>query len=561
MIKKGIVLIILSLLLLSACQKSNDEHEAGKFPYEIAPGENEILAKGYVFNDVNMNRLRDEGESGIEGVAVSNGEDVVITKEDGYYGLPVDDDAIVFCIKPRDWMTPLNADNIPQFYYIHKPNGSPEYFEYAGVAPTGDLPEEINFPLYSEKGKSDYKIVVFGDPQPYSLEDVDFIAEDIVQELVDQKDLEFGVTMGDIVGNELTLFNPLNQVISKVGIPWYYVLGNHDVNYDAENDELSDETFESIYGPATYAFVYGDVHFIIVDDVIHIREDEKSRYVGGLREDQLIFVENYLKTVSKEDLIVLNMHIPLAQHGDWFRNQDQKRLFEMLKDFPYTLSISAHSHTQNNGFFHEDSSDWQRSIPHHHFNVGTTSGSWWNGMRNEDDIPHTMMKDGTPNGYAFISFKGSEYIIDWKVAGSPQEHRMNIYIPREIYAGALDSIEIAVNYFMGSEQTEVEYRIKDFSSWQPMTKTLMRDPYYEKLVKRWEFIQKEELVKKWESDPEFNDEPFPGSLLRGRRASTHIWTANIDRDLQPGEYVIEVQVKDRYNRTFQDYQLMRVSER
>ncbi len=557
--KDYIALIIMLIALYLFCQPGN-KLVASDFPFQIAPGENEILAEGYVFHDANENGVRDKGEKGIKGVAVSNGEDVVITNEAGYYGVPVDDDAIIFCVKPRDWMTPVNADNIPQFFYIHKPKGSPAHFKYAGVAPTGDLPQEVNFPLYPEKGKSAYKMVVFGDPQPYSLEDVDFVAEDIVQELVGQKDLEFGMTMGDIVGDDLTLFNPLNRVISKVGIPWYYVLGNHDMNFDAETDELSDETYERIYGPTTYAFVYGDVHFIVVDDVIHIREGEKTRYVGGLREDQLIFVENYLKTVSKEDLIVLNMHIPLAQHGDWFRNQDQKRLFDMLKPFPHTLSISAHSHTQNNGFFHQDSSDWQRPLPHHHFNVGTTSGSWWNGMRDEQDIPHTMMRDGTPNGYAFISFKGTEYIIDWKVAGSPAEHRMNIYIPRGIVAGAADTVQIAVNYFMGSEQTKVEYRIKDVSDWQPMKQTLMYDPYYEKLARRWEFLKKQESAKKWKADPDFAKEPYPGTPLPRKQKSTHIWTANLIKDLEAGEYVVEVRVRDRYNRTFLDFQLMRVGK-
>jgi hypothetical protein len=549
------------LLLLLACQSSDTAHVPADFPYKITPGENEQLAKGYVFDDANKNGIRDAGEDGIAGVAVSNGQDVVITNDEGYYGLPVDDDAIIFCVKPRDWMTPVDADNLPQFYYIHKPNGSPPHFKYAGVAPTGDLPEEINFPLYPYKGKSNYKMVVFGDPQPYSLEDIDFIAEDIVQELVGHKDLEFGMTMGDIVGDNLTFFSPLNRVISKVGIPWYYVMGNHDINYDAENDELSDETYERIYGPATFAFVYGDVHFIVVDDVIHFREGEKTRYVGGLREDQLVFVANYLKTVSKEDLIVLNMHIPLAQHGDWFRNQDQKRLFDMLKEFPYTLSISAHSHTQNNGFFHQDSSDWQRSEPHHHFNVGTTSGSWWKGMRDENDIPHTMMRDGTPNGYAFIHFKGAEYIIDWKVAGSPREHRMNIFIPRGIVAGSVDTVQIAVNYFMGSEQTQVEYRIKDVSEWQPMTKTLMFDPFYKKLSKRWKFLRKQEISKKWKSDPEFMNEPVPGRRLPRKAKSSHIWAAKLNKDLNAGEYVVEVRVRDRYNRTFQDYQLMRIADK
>ncbi len=524
--------------------------------------EKEILAKGYVFHDENMNEVRDEGEKGIEGVAVSNGEDIVITNDKGYYEIKIDDDTIIFCIKPRNWMTPVNEDNIPQFFYIHKPKGSPEHFKYAGVAPTGDLPEEVNFPLYPEEGKSDYKMVVFGDPQPYSLEDIDFFAEDIIQELVDQKDLEFGMTMGDIVGDNLNLFNPLNRVISKVGIPFYYVLGNHDMNFDTDSDELSDETYERVYGPPTYAFIYGDAHFIVVDDVIHFREDGKAKYTGGLREDQLTFVANYLKTVPKEDLVVLNMHIPLSQHDEWFRNQDQKRLFDMLKEFPNTLSISAHSHTQNNAFFHKDSSDWQREIPHHHFNVGTTSGSWWRGMRDEHDIPHTLMRDGTPNGYAFISFKGTEYIIDWKVAGSPEDHRMNIYIPRGITEGTADTTKVYVNYFMGSEQTKVEFRIKDVSDWQLMTSTKMIDPLYAKKVKFWEFLKKQDLYSKWRADPEFADLDFPGRPMPEYVfQSNHIWTANLNKDLSAGKYVIEVRVKDRYNRTFHDYQLIRVGDK
>ena len=554
------IISLMMILLLSACQ-STGRYPAGNLPAEIAPDENEILAKGFVFDDRNMNRVRDKGEPGILGVAVSNGEDIVITDDKGYYGLPVDDDAIIFCIKPRDWKTPVNENHVPQYFYIHKPKGSPEHFKYSGVAPTGDLPDEVNFPLYPEKGPSDYKVVLFGDPQPYSLEQVDFIAEDIVQELLGQKDLEFGMTMGDIVGDDLTLFNPLNRVIAEVGIPLYYVLGNHDMNFDAVTDELSDETYERVYGPATYSFVYGDVHFIVVDDVIHMRERDKRWYMGGLREDQLRFVENYLKIVPKEDLIVLNMHIPLAQHGDWFRHEDQKRLFDMLKDFPHTLSISAHSHTQNNGFFHADSSDWQRPIPHHHFNVGTTSGSWWNGLRDEQDIPHTMMRDGTPNGYAFITFKGTEYIIDWKVAGSSEDHRMNIYIPRGLVAGALASTQIVVNFFMGSEETQVDYRIKDVSGWQPMAQTPMFDPYYEKLTKRWDFMEKYKISDRWISDPDFVNEPFPGDVLPGSEKSSHIWTANLGKDLKAGAYVVEVRVKDRYGRTFLDYQFVRIGSR
>jgi hypothetical protein len=549
--------ISLSLILLSACNPSPNKEV---LPSSLEADAGEEMARGFVFNDANENRIMDEGEGGIPGVFVSNGVDLVQTDRRGAYSIPVSDDAIIFVIKPRDWMTPVNEDNLPRFYYIHKPNGSPDNYTYKGVEPTGPLPESINFPLYRDRGDSKFKMVVFGDPQPYSLEQIDFLAEDVVSELIGRTDLEFGMTMGDIVGDNLDYFPPLNRAVSKIGIPWYNVLGNHDINYMAPNDKLSDDTYERIYGPATYAFVYGDVHFIVVDDVIHEDSVGSRNYVGGLRPDQIEFVSNYLSVIPKDDLIVLTMHIPLAQHGDSFRKSDQKKLFDLLKEFPYTLSISAHTHTQNNTFFHKESSDWQREKPHHHFNVGTTSGSWWNGARGETDVPHTMMRDGTPNGYSFITFNGTEYIIDWKVAGSPESHQMNIHVPRGIVANSSDSTRLTVNFFMGSEQSELSYRIMGLTEWEKMDKVDKYDPYYLKIAERQAALQKFNLREFWENDSEFNDEPYPFSRMPGPSVSSHLWEARIGSNWPAGRHVIEVKAKDRYGREFKAYHSMRVVE-
>ncbi len=550
-------IIILMLVAFTACRQERPE-TAMPLPSEIAPSENEKLASGTVFNDNNKNQVMDEEEQGIPGVAVSNGREVVITDRDGRYGLPVSDDAIIFVIKPNGWMTPVNEVNLPQFYYIHKPGGSPSDFKYKGVAPTGELPEEINFPLYQETGTSNYKMVVFGDPQPYSADEVDYVAEDIVHELIGSDDLEFGMTMGDIVGDSLPLFNPLNRAVALIGIPWYNVMGNHDINFEASRDELSDETFERVFGPSTYAFVYGDVHFIVVDDIIYPRNPEEGGYVGGLRPEQLTFVGNYLKAVPKDDLVVLTMHIPLEEHGDSFRQSDQKKLFELLKDHPHTLSISAHTHVLENKFFHADSTNWSQPQPHHHFNVGTTSGSWWNGMKGETDIPHTMMRDGTPNGYSIIQFNGVEYIIDWKVAGSPADHQMNIHTPRRIVAGSGTDPKLTVNFFNGSERTVVEYRVFGEQEWRPMKKVNKPDPYYVKLAERWEHFEKLGLVEQWNNDPELADEPLPGRDLPRPRESSHIWEASIGTDWPVGRVAFEIRVKDMYGRTFTDYHSVRI---
>ncbi len=523
----------------------------------FAQNPSQQLAKGFVFHDTNENRIKEDAEKGIPEVAVSNGLDIVLTDENGAYEIPVPDDAVIFVIKPRDWMTPLNEDNLPQFYYLHKPNGYPKNFRYKGVEPTGDLPDEINFPLYPEESAKSYKVVVFGDPQPYNIEQIDFLADDIISELIGKHELEFGITMGDIVGDNLNLFSPINQAVAKLGIPWYNVLGNHDINYMAPTDKLSDETFVSVYGPATYAFVYGDVHFIVVDNVIHESVAGSRRYVGGLRPDQFEFVSNYLDMVPKNHLIVLNMHIPLVQHGESFRQSDQKKLFDLLKEFPNTLSISAHSHVHNNGFFHQDSTDWQQAKPHHHFNVGTTSGSWWNGMRNEVDVPHTLMRDGTPNGYSFITFNGTDYVIDWKVAGSPAGHRMNIHRPRSIVANQLDTVLLTVNFFNGSEQSKLEYRIKGISGWKAMEKVDKYDPYYLKIDQRWKRFKEIKLREKWQETFTAGETP-PGTPMPEPRISTHLWEASIGSDFPVGRHVIEVRAKDRYGRVFTEVSTLRV---
>ncbi len=554
------LLTILALLVtLSACNLSPENTEI-VLPSTLDATLGEELASGHVYHDANENGTMDGNETGIGGVFVSNGLDLVQTDANGRYSIPVDDDAIIFVIKPRDWMTPVNEDNLPRFFYIHKPKGSPENFTYEGIPPTGPLPESINFPLYKENGSSKFKMVVFGDPQPYSLEQIDFLAEDVISELIDAQNLEFGMTMGDIVGDSLNFFSPLNQAVSKIGIPWYNVLGNHDVNFMATRDEDSDDTFERVFGPANYAFVYGDVHFIVVDNVIMDEPEGATGYTGGLRPDQIEFVSNYLNVVPKENLVVLTMHIPLVEHGETFRQSDQKKLFDLLKDFPNTLSISAHTHMQEHKFFHKDSTDWQREVPHHHFNVGTTSGSWWNGIRGENDVPHTMMRDGTPNGYSFITFNGTEYIIDWKVAGSPESHRMNIHVPRGIVANSNETTLLTVNFFNGSEQSELSYRILGASEWQPMEKVEKPDPYYAKISQRHENMQTLRFPELWDGNSELADEPYPISRRMSRPVnSSHLWEANLGTDWPVGRHVIEVMAKDRYGQTFTAYQTMRVT--
>lgn len=272
------------------------------------------IAKGVVYEDTNNNGKKDRSEVGIPNVAVSNGTDVILTDEKGHYSIPVMNGNTIFMIKPSGYATAIDEDFIPQFFYHHKPNGSPKHFAYEGVAPTGKLPKSIDFPLYKQDETDDFTAIIFGDPQTGSMADMDYFTRKIIDDVEKTDKTLFGISLGDIVGDRLDLQPVYKERMRSIGLPWYNVIGNHDINYDALTDELSDETFQKNFGTANYAFNYGDAHFIILDNIL-IPDPRGYAYWGGYRLDQLLFLENNLKHVPKDKLVVLSQHIHMK--GDW----------------------------------------------------------------------------------------------------------------------------------------------------------------------------------------------------------------------------------------------------
>lgn len=489
-------------------------------------------ATGFVFEDINQNGRKDQKENGIARVAVTNGQEVVLTDAKGRYELPVGNDNIISVIKPAGYSVGRNEDNLPQFFYIHKPEGSPES-KFKGVPPTGKLPKSVDFALQPTEEKEEFTALIFGDPQPYTQQQIEYFARDIVSEVEGIDNVPFGLSLGDLVGNDLDLFNPYIKAVKKAGIPWYNLLGNHDLNFDAQTDEMSDETFEAHFGPANYAFNYGKVHFIVLDDIIYPDPRDEKGYWGGFREDQLQFVKNDLKHVPKDHLVVLAFHIPLREprDGDAFRDEDRSRLFDLLKDFPNTFSLSAHTHVQKQDFFGKEEG-WFQEKPHHQYNVGTTSGDWYSGKLDERGLPISTMRDGTPNGYAFIHFDGNEYSIDYKVAGKPKDYQIEVFAPRVVAAGRRTQAGIFANFFMGTEGDEVLYRI-DGGEWKKMRYVEEPDPSYVKLVNEWDTT--EELM--------------PGRRSSNPVASEHLWRGNIPTNLELGEHEIEIKATDMFGKT------------
>ena len=489
---------------------------------------------GYVYNDVNKNQQKDRQEKGIENVAVSNGVEVVLTDKQGRYHLPMKEDQTVFVIKPSGYKVPLNERNLPQFYYHHKPKGSPSHYKYQGVLPTGPLPKELNFSLQKQTETNNFDILVFGDPQPYTEKELDYFKRGIVNEVKNnKKNAVFGISLGDLVGDNLDLQKPYAEVMKEIDLPWYNVMGNHDMNYEAKEDHLSDETFEANFGPANYSFNYGKVHFIILDNILYPDPRTKKGYWGGFREDQLRFIENDLKLVDQNQLIVVSFHIPLNhQNENSFRNADRQKLFDFLSPFSNVLLLSAHTHLQQQ-LFYGKKDGWNGSKDLHEYNAATTSGDWYSGIKDEAGLPTSTMRDGTLKGYSFIHFKDNKYDIKYKAFGKAEEYQIKLYVPKVIPFPSRTSAKIVANFFMGNQKDQVEYRI-DQGAWKAMDYKETIDPKFAQSVYQWDTTEK---------------------MLEGRRPSnpelsTHIWVGGFTNKLSAGHHTVEIRAVDMFGNKF-----------
>lgn len=498
------------------------------------------IARGVVYADRDGDGRRGADEPGLPGVRVSNGREIVLTDGDGHWELPVRGDCVLFIVKPRDWAPPYDERNLPRFHYVHSPAGSPD-LRHAGVAPTGPLPDSVDFPLHRRQEPDRFRVVLFGDTQPRDQREIDYLAHDIVEEVAGVR-AAFGVTLGDIMFDDLSLFDSLNAVVARVGIPWINVLGNHDLNYDAVDDAGADETFTRVYGPPYYSFDHGAVHFVVLDDV-HWQgrvegEDAYAggNYTGGLGGDQLAFLERDLALCPPEQLVVLFMHIPLT--APWIE-ADRDALFRLLEARPACLSVSAHYHVMAHVFL--DAGDgWRGAEPHHHFINATTCGSWWSGAPDELGIPHTTMRDGAPNGWTLATFGAGGYRMAFKAARRPADHQMSIFAPEAVSRAAADTTEVLANVFAGSERSRVELRLAG-GEWRPMERVEREDPY---------FLAMKAL--------EEGDTPPPGLRLPRASKSPHLWRALLPADPPAGTWEIEVRETDVFGQIHRGRRLIRV---
>ena len=216
------------------------------------------------------------------------------------------------------------------------------------------------------------------------------------------------------------------------------------------------------------------------------------------------------------------------------------------------LSLAGHTHTTEHHYL-----DIEGGGQLHHHILTAVSGSWWSGPFDYRGIACALSRDGSPNGYHVLSIDGTKYETRFVAAKEPQgrkthimldsifhragrelqrDFRMGQMLGSPISVDTLYATEVIVNVFDGGPKTRVALTIGKAAP-VAMARDARPDPVASEV-----YARNEATKKPWVK----------------AENSSHIWTARLPSDLEPGSHTLTVIVQDEYGRTFAEHAVVEV---
>ncbi len=461
--------------------------------------------KGTVFLDENKNGGIDAHEKGLSNILVSNGKDIVVTNSKGQYAIKEIIGNLIFVIKPSGYISKLNKYNIVQSYFD----------------PRKEKTNSHDFALYEHQENQKTKVALLGDVQVDIIDDVHHVAKLVTEELVENKP-DFIMPLGDLSFDNLEIFDPLSEVLGLIGAPVFYVIGNHDLNFETQTFNDRDVSFETKFGPSYYAFEYGENLFLILNNITPL---PNRKYNAAIDKNQLKFIKN-LVALKKDNYEAINiaMHIPFNE----IINKEE--LKELLRPFNDVFITAGHTHTQYHNYYGRTINQ----TPIHELVCGAVCGSWWQGSHDIRGVPFAMMYDGTPKGYWLMNVKENNRQLNYKVSGAPASKQINIWVPEinewDTSLNNLNEPYIYANVFAADQYTKVEVSFGN-DKWFLMDKHEGVAPELKRFYKLQELGRFESL--------NISNTPKPTEVSR------HLWRIKIPDNLNKGAHIVKVRAINR----------------
>lgn len=187
---------------------------------------------------------------------------------------------------------------------------------------------------------------------------------------LNQKDIEFVVSLGDYIDRNFNSFDTLNQITSRLKVPLYHVIGNHDYSVEATHQEevpqvldLKERYYD--FGKEGWRFIALDGNFVSIhgtpkDDKRHetatamlqaLKDKEAPNaydWNGAVGSEQLQWLEKKLKKAQrKNEKVILLCHFPLTPEDGAETLWDAREVRNLLKDKDHVFAyFNGHAHKE-----------------------------------------------------------------------------------------------------------------------------------------------------------------------------------------------------------------------
>lgn len=449
-----------------------------------------------------------EDGKGKKGIAVSNGDTIVITDSKGRFALPVIDDMSVFPILDGGWkMADGSKVGNVAFKFIdpERPNQS-----------------DIDFTIAKRSVNNRFSVNVIGDVQVGDIQELDYAARTLWPELMNDSVAAFNLWLGDLVNNNLALYPRLRSMMEMLPVDSWTMVGNHDRDVDSVRTRQT-ASFSREFGAPVYAFTEGNVTFVALNNVYG---DGARSYRGEFDDRQLRFVDNLMRILPADRRIVITTHIPLAH------TSNRKALMDRLAGRGDILALTGHMHAVA-CYFHQGD-----DVTVHELVGGASCGFWWVGEKDWEGIPSALMQCGTPKGYFRFEFTPDGYEFRYKATSQDDGRQATIWVSgidtiQSYIPGLkeLDRGEMLITVYGGCDSTAVVATVDG------------TDRFYAEKVK--------EMDPNVERMREFNSRKiYPTKHSRRnpfrRIASPQLWRVSLPEKYREGTHRVDVVATDGY---------------
>ena len=321
--------------------------------------------------------------------------------------------------------------------------------------------------------QSGFNLVVVGDPQPQTEEQITRLEREIIPQIATIVD-EYKATgyptaillTGDVVWDNMKFLPRVKADFEALGVPVYAVIGNHDHNKRHKNNQpRAEQDYINAWGERNQAFMLGETLFVTLDNIDYATKESYSLKVDA---DQLIWLAEVMDEYADVEHVAVCMHAPATSHRTGGFIPYAKPIVRIIGERKIDL-ITGHGHR------HFTADHTPEIIEH---SVAQVNGNLWFAP---------ICSDGTPLGVFCVEERDGEWMWHHRILGKDADEALITYPVGRVaeheeyvvvkvvgwdskwqlswsengsYMGAMEQISILDPDYMYYVENEADYREK-----------------------------------------------------------------------------------------------------